>query len=351
MIRRTFLKTSALSGIGIFITSGFSSPITFNNKTDNMKNSKKVSIDNYNRAETDRVFQERVDMGMFGKIVHNRDLAPLDKQTVPRLNRDTFYSYGIFDLTNPLIITKPDTGNRFQSILFINEDQYINKVIYEPGTYTITQEEMDTRYIQVAFRTFCDVNSEEDVKEVHNLQDQISINQKAIGSFEVPDWDPESLKKNSEYLKLLGSFLKDSERMFGNISEVEPTRHLIGTAAGWGGNRTEDAIYVNRFPKLSDGKTPHVLHVIDVPVDGFWSVSLYNKDGYFEVNEYNAYSINNITAKKNSDGSVTIHFGGDPKSSNFLPIMEGWNYTARLYIPRKEILDGDWIFPMEQIVK
>ena len=75
-------------------------------------------------------------------------------------------------------------------------------------------------------------------------------------------------------------------------------------------------------------------------MDGFWSVSLYNADGYFEKNDSNAYSFNNITAKKDGDGGVTIHFGGDPKQSNYLSIMKGWNYTVRLYLPRKEVLNG-----------
>jgi len=42
---------------------------------------------------------------------------------------------------------------------------------------------------------------------------------------------------------------------------------------------------------------------------------------------------------------VTIHFGGDPKQSNYLPIMDGWNYIVWLYQPHKEILDGKWKFP------
>jgi len=54
---------------------------------------------------------------------------------------------------------------------------------------------------------------------------------------------------------------------------------------------------------------------------------------------------NNITAKKDGDGGVTIHFGGDPKQSNYLPILKGWNYTVRLYLPRKEVLNGSWKFP------
>lgn len=87
----------------------------------------------------------------------------------------------------------------------------------------------------------------------------------------------------------------------------------------------------------------------DVPVDGFWSISLYNAEGYFEPNQYNAYSLNNITARKNEDNSVSVQFGGcDGKSPNCLPIMKGWNYMVRLYRPRTEILNGKWKFPEAQ---
>ena len=86
-----------------------------------------------------------------------------------------------------------------------------------------------------------------------------------------------------------------------------------------------------------------------MPVDGFWSISLYNADGYFQKNDLNAYSLNNITSKKSADGSVTIQFGGcDGKIPNCLPIMSGWNYTVRLYRPRAEILNGKWKFPEAQ---
>jgi hypothetical protein len=94
----------------------------------------------------------------------------------------------------------------------------------------------------------------------------------------------------------------------------------------------------------NDGTTPHSLTVGAVPVDGFWSITVYNKDGYYEAPE-SAISVNNVTAKKNKDGSVTVHFGGDPKAPNYLRIMPGWNYTVRLYRPRAEILDGSWRFP------
>ena len=71
--------------------------------------------------------------------------------------------------------------------------------------------------------------------------------------------------------------------------------------------------------------------------------------GYYEKNPYDAYSLNNITAKKSADGSIAIQFGGcDGKIPNCLPIMKGWNYTVRLYRPRAEILNGKWKFPEPQ---
>ena len=85
-------------------------------------------------------------------------------------------------------------------------------------------------------------------------------------------------------------------------------------------------------------------------MDGFWSVIVYNKDGFFEP-PANAISVNNVTAKPNSDGTTTIHFDGDPEAPNYLRIMPGWNYMVRLYRPRQEILDGTWTFSEAQPVK
>jgi hypothetical protein len=132
--------------------------------------------------------------------------------------------------------------------------------------------------------------------------------------------------------------------MFGKKDLVNPERHLIGTAAGWGGNPLEDAKYLVGAVPQNDGQTPYVLTVKDVPIDGFWSVTVYNDKGYFEA-PASAISVNNVTGKRNSDGSMTIHFGGDPEADNYLRIMPGWNYIVRLYRPRPEILDGRWQFP------
>jgi hypothetical protein len=56
--------------------------------------------------------------------------------------------------------------------------------------------------------------------------------------------------------------------------------------------------------------------------------------------------VNNLTADRNGDGTITVHFGDwDDGTPNALPIGDGWNYLIRLYRPRAEILDGTWTFP------
>jgi hypothetical protein len=312
---------------------------------------KKVTVDNFNRAESDYFFKVKVDNGMFGKLVHDRQPASVEKQLVVRINRDTRFSFGVFDLTEPVTIRLPETGDRFQSMLVINEDHYIKKIIYDAGEYTFTKENIGTRYVQVAIRTLVDASSTEDNRKVDTIQDLIEVKQSAPGKFEIPDWDEVSQKRTRERILALADGITNSKGMFGDENEVDPVRHLIGTAAGFGGNAEKDATYLNYNPANNDGTTAFILTVKDVPVDGFWSVSIYNKDGYFEKNPYNSYSFNNLTAKKNDDGSVTIHFGGDPKQSNYLYIMKGWNYTVRLYRPKEQVLNGSWKFPDAEIVK
>jgi hypothetical protein len=169
------------------------------------------------------------------------------------------------------------------------------------------------------------------------------------GTFEMPKWDPVSQKNVRDALIVLGTTLTDTSHAFGLKNEVDPIQRLISAATTWGGNPRKDAIYLNFTPRKNDGKAAYHLTVKDVPVDGFWSISLYNADGYYQKNELDSYSLNNITARKGADGSTTIQFGGcDGKTTNCLPAMPGWNYMVRLYRPRKEILDGTWKFPEAQ---
>ena len=308
----------------------------------------RVNIDNFRRAETDTYFASFVKIGGFGKFNHERELAAIEKQAVIRLNRDTLYSWGVFDLdASSVPVTLPDTGKRYMALQVVNGEHYTTDVFYTPGTYTITKENVGTRYVCLIVRTFVNPDDAADVKTVHALQDSITVTQQATGQFETETWDPESLTAIREALLNLAAATGgiNSSRMFGREDEVEPTQHLLGTAAGWGGNPRTAALYEGYELSENDGKTAYKLTIKDVPVDGFWSVSVYNKAGYFEKNDKDAYTVNDVTAETDADGSVTIHFGGDENASNYLPITPGWNYLLRLYRPRRELLDGKWKAP------
>ncbi|WP_375789138.1 DUF1254 domain-containing protein [Bradyrhizobium sp. Pha-3] len=309
-----------------------------------------VTVDNFIRAESDLYLGNIAKENGFGKFNHRREPAAIDKQAVIRLNRDTLYSSAVFDLdAGPVSITLPDAGKRFMSMQVINEDHYVPEVAYGAGTRTLTREKAGTRYVAVAIRTLVDPANPKDVDEVHKLQDAIKVSQKDAGKFEVPTWDQASQKKVRDALIVLGSTIPDFKKAFGTKQQVDPVRHLVGTAAAWGGNPDKDATYLNITPAKNDGATVYTLKVKDVPVDGFWSVSVYDEQGYYEKNPYNAYTLNNLTAKRGDDGAIAIQFGGcDGKIPNCLPITKGWNYTVRLYRPRAEILNGKWKFPEPQ---
>jgi para-nitrobenzyl esterase len=308
-----------------------------------------VNVSNFVRAETDMYMTKTVNDDGFGKLRHRREPTPIDKQDVVRMNRDTLYSNGVFDLdAAPITITLPDSGKRYMALQVISQDHYTTEVVYAPGTFTYTKEKVGTRYVFLIIRTLADPQNPADVKAANALQDAIKVEQASLGKFEVPSWDPVTQKTAREALLTLAS-LGGMTKMFGRKEDVDPVSFLLGSAGGWGGNPPQAAIYLPVFPKAGDGTTAHLLKVKDVPVDGFWSISVYNKEGFFAKNDLGAYSLNNLTAKPDSDGSYTIQFGGDPQGvSNYLPISPGWNYTVRLYRPRKEIIDGAWKFPEAQ---
>ncbi|MCF6385998.1 DUF1254 domain-containing protein [Mycobacterium sp. MBM] len=309
-----------------------------------------VSPDTFARAESDLYFANIVADGGFATLHHFRELSPVDSQVVIRQNRDTLYSAGVFDLdAGPVTITLPDSAGRFMSLQVITEDHYVPTVVYAPAELTLTRADIGTRYVLTAIRTLVDPDDPGDLAAVHALQDAVTVTQADRGSFTVPDWDPVSQQTVRDALITLSTTVPDTRRTFGPKAGVDPVRHLIGTAYAWGGNPERDALYQSVVPAANDGVAAHTLTVKDVPVDGFWSITVYDKNGYFTPNPRNAYSVNNITAVREPDGSAIVRFGGE-QGPNLLPITDGWNYVVRMYRPRAEILDGTWAFPAAQPV-
>lgn len=314
-----------------------------------------VTLTQFPRAETHHMMKLAIDnFDCLGKWSHMPGFAPIDKQNVVRMNRDTLYSSLVLDLTNSATIIKPDIGSRYQSILVLNEEHFAKLIIYKPGKYELTQEKMGSRYVAVIARTLVDVADSADLSEAHDAQNGLKVIQKDKGHFEVPNWDRAALGEIRESLKTLGKYFKNRDRAFGsNIEEVDPIAYIVGTADTWGGWKPENAVYQNYIPSKNDGETPYVLTLKDVPSgeEAFWSISVYNKDGYFEKNKYDKYVINSRKAEVDKDGAITIHFGGDSSQSNFLPIMDGWNYMLRIYLPKAAYFDKTWKPAEAELVK
>lgn len=310
-----------------------------------------VHVGNFIRAETDLYFAKTVALGAFGKLQHSRSMTPIAAQTVARTNRDTLSSSGVFDLdAAPVTVTLPDPGKRFMSMQVVSEDHFTTEVVYAPGRFVYEKEKVGTRYLFLIVRTLANPGDPDDVAGAHRLQDAIQVEQARAGAFVAPDWDRVAQGRVRAALVDLGA-LGGLGVTFGTQVEVDPVSHLIGTAVAWGGSPDSAAIYRSVVPRANDGKTIHTLTVRDVPVDGFWSISLYDAAGFFAKNDLDAYSINNLTAKPNRDGSITVQFGGCVKETrNCLPILPGWNYTVRMYRPRPALRDGSWTFPLARPV-
>jgi hypothetical protein len=281
----------------------------------------------------------------FGQFAHLREPTTPDNQPVIRMNQDALYSSLVLDLSVPAEITLPEIGGRYMSMHVINQDHYMF-VEAEPGTYRLTKDEVGTRFAGVTIRTFYNAGDPDDLAKAHAAQNKIALTGGGEGPFEAPNWNTDDLAVARKALNDLATLGFDSAYAFGRKEEVRPVDYLVGAAAGWGGLPQNAAFYIMDSVDKNDGKTTHAVTVKDVPVDAFWSITVYNADGYLEANERGVNSYNNFSAQPNADGSYTIHFGGcEDGRVNCIPISPGWNYAIRMYQPRAEILDGSWRFP------
>lgn len=307
----------------------------------------RVNVDNFVRAETARMLSDlQRGAGGVNVLRHNREPAPVDEQTVIRLNRDTLYSFAVVDLSAGASVTLPDAGPRYLSMMVVNEDHLVTEIRHDAGTHELSVDRVGTTYAFVAVRILVDASDPADVAAVGELQDAVRLEAGSARPYEPPGFDTESLDATRASLLALAAGLAGYDRTFGTRDQVEPVRHLIGTAAGWGGLPTTEAAYLGLEPRRPPGR--YRMTFADVPADAFWSVSVYDANGYFVPNGSGRYTVNSVTGHRDSDGSTTVRFvpeDTDLDVPNTIPVPEGWNLLVRVYRPRPEVLDGSWRLP------
>jgi hypothetical protein len=143
----------------------------------------------------------------------------------------------------------------------------------------------------------------------------------------------------------------DTMGVYGNYY----LKRAIVTQLGLGANLPEDAIYpINLFDSTHqalDGAYKYTIHFdkdASPPADAFWSVTLYDKDGFQVANGLNRFAVSSwMPLKYNADGSLDLYFQNESPGveleANWLPApKEPFNLTMRLYAPRMEALTGKW---------
>jgi hypothetical protein len=353
MINFPFLRRSAflaLMLLGFFTNSGWADENPQSNQS--METLVTVTALNYVTAKTASQFDKYLASagGQVNTLNHHRALVDVNAKSSKRLNRDTLYSVAIVDISQGAILVMPDPGDRYVSVQVVNELGYTNKVFYGQGRFSLTMDEFDTPFVWLLVRTLVSESIPGDIKAANKLQDLMAIQSASSKPYVHPNYDAVSFEKTTRLLVELGAGINSNSGAAGKKGEVDPVMQLLAAAYGFGTLPESASYLVNVQPNLPADQA-YTITVGDVPVDGFWSVAVYNKDGYFEENPYGAYGVNDRTAVRNDDGSITIHLGGNPDQDNFIPIVDGWNYVVRLYRPRAEILTGEWVFPSVSIVE
>ena len=143
----------------------------------------------------------------------------------------------------------------------------------------------------------------------------------------------------------------DTMGVYGNYY----LKRAIVSQQGLGANVPEDAIYPLNLAdgdgKPLDGANKYVIHFdkgSTPPVNAFWSITLYDADGFQVANSLNRFAVSSwMPFKTNADGSLDLYFQnespGKDKEANWLPAPKGaFNLTMRLYAPMSEALNGKW---------
>lgn len=352
------MKKTTLSLIAA-ITLSVSS--TYASTADNLGDffsSKGVTVTNasYPTDETSHQMLKNQDLVGINKFLHKRKLAPTDEQPIVRMNRDTYYSFAVVDISKGATVTIPKLPEgKYVSVQPVTEDHRIQPMFYGSGTYELTTHIGNYIYVVVRLdATFTEV-------EATKIQDQMVINAKSSKPFTAKAVNQKSFKTVEDNLKaqmpaiskrdgkdaVLGMFTAptdESKKLFTK------EKYEVGSAIGWGGAQVKDNIYETsgNYPT----GTCHQATFKDPKNKAFWSITVYNKAG-FMFNDLANISSN--TATPNADGTYTVSFGCGEKAPNNIKTANDsgvFNLTVRHYQPSDLVrVDGYRILPSVKAVK
>lgn len=310
-----------------------------------------VTPETYPTDETSRQFLKNQGLAGVNAFLHKRQLTPTDKQPVVRMNRDTYYSLAVIDVSQGASITIPEIPEgKYVSVQPVTEDHRIQAMKYGSGTFDLSTHFGKHLYIVVRLdATF----SEAEAKEI---QDKMQISAKSNEKFAATPVDKQSFYEVEDALKAkLRAIVKRdgptaTKGMFTDQRDESnqlftQEKYQVGAAIGWGGAQWKDNIYELSGNYLAEGC--YQLTFEDPKDIAFWSITVYDKKG-FMFNDLANYSSN--TATPNEDGTFTISFGCGPDASNNMEIDNPtgeFNLAVRHYQPTDKVSeDGYRLIPL-----
>ena len=303
-----------------------------------------VTKEYYPIAESARqMLESQKKGGGVNRFEHLPELTPTNKQPVVRMNRDAYYSKAVIDVSAGASITLPPVpeGSYF-SMQPVTLDHRPQAMSYGAGTYELATHYGD--HLIVIIR----LDSNFSPEEVKNIQQKIVIKANSDKPFSTPAVEKTSfyqienqLKANVLKLMKQEGPVKLSTTLFSSPTDetrsyYQPEKTQTAAAIGWGGALAKDNIY-ETSPNLP-AQGCYQMTFEDPANRDFWSITVYNKQGFmFKDNA----SINSYKAKANKNGSYTISFGCDQDSPNQIPIMnesEVFSITVRHYGPSDRVI-------------
>jgi hypothetical protein len=305
-----------------------------------------VMPETYPTHETAHQLLKNQDLVGVNRLLHKRELTPTDSQPVVRMNRDTYYSMAVVDVSAGASITMPEVPEgTYMSVQPVTEDHRIQAMRYGPGTFELSAHMGTHLYIVIR------LDSRLSPEEAASIQDQMSISANSSTRFGATPVNRRSFEEVENALKAMMPAITERdgpralEGMFTDARDESNAmfteeKYQVGAAIGWGGAQMVDNIY-----EVSGGfpaDTPHQATFEDPQNGAFWSITVYDDVG-FMFNDL--ASLNSNTAMPNDDGTFTISFGCGEDAINNIEIANDsgvFTLGIRHYMPSDRVREDDY---------
>ena len=314
-----------------------------------------ATAENYPTLETSRQLLIAQGRAAVNEFAHNRKLTPTDDQIVVRMNRDSYYSFAVVDVSAGASITIPPLPEgKYVSVQPVTMDHRIQPMSYGSGTFELATHYGTHMYLIIR------LDSTLSEADANAIQDDMVINAASAQPFSAEPVNKESFDAVELSLR---QKLPDLVKTFGpnlvNGMFTAPTddsrglydfdKYTVGAAVGWGGAQLADNLYESSPNFPAEGCYSATFE--DPDNGAFWSFTVYDENG-FMFDDVAHMSSDIATA--NEDGTYTVSMGCGADAPNNLPIINDtgvFNFIVRHYIPSERVKFGGYrLMPQMQKV-